>query len=444
MNVRSLVLLAATAVAGVALWPAFASSHLFSEGDGAAAPTSAWTPAPVTPDYLDRDAVVSFYESAARRSPHDQIIARMLAAQYYQRYRERADVGDLLRARAETRLSLIEQPNLNFGADIQMSSVLTAFHDMRGALGYAQEASRIVPSSFAAKATVANVDMELGDYAGAQYVLRDRPPSDDPVWDATLARYDELTGHLASSRTLIDEVQRQSDEVVSMPAEARAWAHWRQGELAFESGDLRTAETRYREADAIFPHYWHAENGLAKVFWAQKRWKAARDEAKAATELYPLPETLGYEYDAEMSLGDRVDAAQTSDLISAIERIGNAQGLNDRLIAMFYADHGMNSDDAVSIARRDLARRDDIYAEDTLGWTLAAAGRWSEARVHSERAVRLGTEDARLQYHAGVIAMHCGYRDEARRRLEMALAENPSFNPIQAAQARGLLAALRR
>ena len=110
---------------------------------------------------------------------------------------------------------------------------------------------------------------------------------------------------------------------------------------------------------------------------------------------------------------------------------GHSHLSDDRLIAMFYADHALRADDAVTIARRDLARRDDIYAEDTLAWTLAADGRWQEARVHSERAVRLGTEDAKLQYHAGIIALHCGDRDDARRRLQLALSLNPHFNPFQ-------------
>jgi tetratricopeptide (TPR) repeat protein len=444
MNVRSWVLIAAAAVAALAAWPAFVSGHWSdpTTAASAGAPDPSWTPAPVTPDYLTRDAVVSFYEADARRDPDDQLIAQMLAGQYMQRYRERADVGDLLRARREAERSLAIQPRFNYQADLEMSSILLAFHDMRGALGYAREAERIVPSSDDARSTVANLDMETGDYAGALALLRHPPASDNPVWDISLARYDELTGRLAAARTLISGVARASDEVVSMPAESRAWAHWREGELAFEAGDLPAAESHYDESLAIFPHYWHGENGLAKVYWAQRRWPQAAAAAQLAVQIYPLPETLGYEYDAQRGMGDAAGAAQTFDLIRAIERIGNAQGMNDRLIAMFYADHGAAPDDAIAIARRDLLRRDDVYAEDTIAWALASAGRWSEARMHAERAVRLGTEDARLQYHAGVIALHCGYRDEARRRLQLALAFNPAFNPEQAPEAKTMLAAL--
>jgi Tfp pilus assembly protein PilF len=57
-------------------------------------------------------------------------------------------------------------------------------------------------------------------------------------------------------------------------------------------------------------------------------------------------------------------------------------------------------------------------------------------------AARLGTQDARLQYHAGIIALRCGYRDEAKMRLQSALRFNPHFHPAQAERARRELARL--
>jgi tetratricopeptide (TPR) repeat protein len=436
MNARSVGLIAATAAAAAIAWPAFVQSRSVPPPAQA---TPAWTAAPVIPDYANRDALVAAYETDVRRNPGDQIVAQMLASQYLQRYRERADVGDLTRAEHQAQRSLVLQPRYNVNADMEMASALTSFHQMHEALSYAQEAVRITPSNDAARATIANLDMEIGDYAGAKRELSVRPALENSAWDVSLARYDELTGHLSSARTLIDGVQRTTDEVVDNPAEARAWTHWRQGELAFSAGDTATAIVRYKEALSIFPGYWRAENGLAKAYWGEKDWADALGAATKGADAYPLPETLGYEYDAQLALGRRSEAAQTLDLIYAIERLGNAQGMNDRLIAMFYADHGLRKTDAIEIARRDLARRDDIYAEDALAWALAADGRWSEARPHAERAVRLGTQDARLQYHAGVIALHIGASDEARRRIAMAMAINPRFNPSQADDASRLL-----
>jgi Flp pilus assembly protein TadD len=69
-------------------------------------------------------------------------------------------------------------------------------------------------------------------------------------------------------------------------------------------------------------------------------------------------------------------------------------------------------------------------------------GRWSEARAAIRKALVFDTEDARLQYHAGVIALHFGDRAQARRRFEHALALNSHFHPVYADEARSELARL--
>ena len=86
--------------------------------------------------------------------------------------------------------------------------------------------------------------------------------------------------------------------------------------------------------------------------------------------------------------------------------------------------------------------RDDIFTEDTLAWAAAMDGKWNEARVAIAKAGRLGTENSLLQYHAGVIALHFGKRQEAKLHFERALALNPEFHPFYADAARSQLAAL--
>ena len=58
------------------------------------------------------------------------------------------------------------------------------------------------------------------------------------------------------------------------------------------------------------------------------------------------------------------------------------------------------------------------------------------------KAIRYDTQDPRLQFHAGMIALHFGDRTEAKRRLQRALALNPSFHQTYADEARATLARL--
>ena len=68
-------------------------------------------------------------------------------------------------------------------------------------------------------------------------------------------------------------------------------------------------------------------------------------------------------------------------------------------------------------------------------------GRWAEARARIGAALRYGTENSLIEYHAGVIAAHVGDRSEAKRHFQRALALNPGFHPAFADDARARLAA---
>jgi len=55
-----------------------------------------------------------------------------------------------------------------------------------------------------------------------------------------------------------------------------------------------------------------------------------------------------------------------------------------------------------------------------LAWSLAAAGNAAEALSEMQRALAEGTQDARLLFHAGVIASQAGHSADAERWLRKA------------------------
>ena len=174
-----------------------------------------------------------------------------------------------------------------------------------------------------------------------------------------------------------------------------------------------------------------------------KDWHCALQAATSGANILPEPETLGYQADAQKALGDAAGAAQTQALIFAVERIGNAYHINDRLLSVYYSEHGVRLDDSLRIAQREVARRgNEIYAQDTLAWAAAMDGRWTQARAASRLATRYHTQDSRILFHAGMIELHFGNRAAARRYLQQALALNPQWDPIYADTARTTLETL--
>ena len=398
------------------------------------------TPAGVFPDYEQRNLIIHNYESQVQRSPDSWLRLRLLAAQYLRRFREQADVEDLLRAEQAARQSRSIQPSGE--SDLLLASTLLSQHRFQEALQVVTDTPRSATDTVALRASI---QMELGDYATAHQLIQSLPTdADSPGHSAIAARYLELTSHLGEARQLLNATLEQLDSFYTNPAETRAWFHVRAGDLAFLSGDLAASERRYQEAIALFPDDIAARTGLSRLYAVQHRWQKTLEVANQGIERVPLVETLGYKADAQRALGDPQGAKDTEALIEVVARLSKVQGIYDRALAVYYTEHGIHLPEALEIAQREVAVRDDIYAEDTLAWAAAANGEWQTAQRAAQQATRYGTEDALLHFHRGMIALHGGDRASAQERLSLALRLNPKFHPQYATEARQTLAQLTR
>ncbi len=427
------------AFVAVALWPRF-----IARSANVAAAGALPTPAPVVADYQNRDKIVAFWEKAENEHhPGDMISPDHLAEQYLQRYRERMDIEDVLRAERAAKQSLVAQPRGNMPGELELASVDLTLHRFHDAIAITKHVESYDPGDFAMYVREASLDMEIGDYAGAGRRLASVPEKNrDDGWRVVDARYLELTGHLAEARSLLATASAYQNAEFDAPAQQRAWYFFRQGEMAFEAGDNDAALADERAAATIFPNYADALRTLARIECARRDWQQCLTDAVASSNIVPYPETLGYKADAQRALGDEGGAAQTADLIHTVGMLGDRQHITDRLLAIYYADHRLYTDAAYAIAQNELRSRDDIFTEDTLAWAAAMDGRWAEARAHSTAALRYGTQNSLLDYHAGVVAEHFGDRAAAKAHFERALALNPSFHPVFAADARAKLASL--
>jgi tetratricopeptide (TPR) repeat protein len=400
LGVPAFAVIAVSALVVLAAWPAYLAARAAAPAE----PFAALTPAPVKPDWHVRDAEIAFLESRAGKTRGDMLTPRMLSAEYLQRYRERGDLGDVLRAERAARRSLAAMPRGNVAGDAALASALLALHRFHEAKATIADARRWRRDDPGLAAEEAALDLELGDVEGARRIAAAH--RNDPAFDVVVARLDEETGHLAEARSLVARATQRADAIYDTPAERRAWLHARAAELALVGGDNDAARTTAREALAIFPNHLRALTVLARTELAARRYAEAEEAAQRAVAVQPNPEVLGILADAQSARGETAAAAATRDELLAVARLGNALRVNDRLIAVWEADHGVQLDAAYAIARRELAVRDDIYAEDTLAWAAARSGRWDVARAAITTALRYGSEDPAIRRHAAVIAAH--------------------------------------
>jgi tetratricopeptide (TPR) repeat protein len=148
----------------------------------------------------------------------------------------------------------------------------------------------------------------------------------------------------------------------------------------------------------------------------QNKFEAAIKDLRTAAKFNPVPE---YQW----ALADALRAGPHSESeASAIEAELQQHGATSdpRTFSVFLATRHESADTALRLAKAEFDSRSDVFTHDAFAWSLAAAGKLSEARSEMERALAEGTEDGRLFFHAAVIVSQTGDEAATRRWLDKA------------------------
>jgi tetratricopeptide (TPR) repeat protein len=379
------------------------------------------------------DDVIRFHQSRVAADPDDPLGYNRLAAALVQKARESGDVTYYGLAEQSVRrsLELVPRGVSAASASTTLTVIHLARHDFGAALRSAQRAIDLGTPDPAPHALAGDAFVELGDYAEARRaysrldgIIGARYPH------ASLAYLRFLHGDIDGA---IDLMRRAVATLKGAGDEPRAWTEVQLGDLLFHRGRLAEADAAYRSALSTYAGYHRALAGLGRVRAAQGRDARAVDLYQRALAVIPLPEYAVALGDLYTRLGRAEDARKQYALV---EYIGRLNALNrvihNRELALFYADHGMKTAEAVDLARRELEVRHDVYTYDVLAWALYKSGRLSEARDAAREAMRLGTKDARVLFHAGMIHQALGDATQARRYLAQALALNRHFHVLHA------------
>jgi tetratricopeptide (TPR) repeat protein len=407
----------------------------------AASTANTWVPmGRLAPGGSLPDHQIRYYQARLAENSRDSTSWDMLAIGYMRKLRESGDPAYVGRAEQALHRALSLDPH-----DPNAPKLLAWGALVKHEFALARQATtaliRVMPRDDSLYGILADAEIELGRYSEAQQALQqmiDLKPG--PAAYVRVAYLRQLHGDIPGA---IDAMQMATEDLTPRDRENLAWTRVQLGHLFFGRGDLPGASAQYAQALRVLPDYLYAQAGLGDIRAAQGRFGEAIHFYEQALAVIPLPTIAATLGDVYARIGQQAEAERQYDLVEYIGRLTQINRVVfNRDLAYFYADHNRRLDQAVALAEHEATLRHDIYTDDTLAWAYFKVGRYAEASRLADRSLSLGTRDALLLYHAGMIARALGDQVRAAHYLAQALRTNRYFHVLHAREARRTLASL--
>jgi tetratricopeptide (TPR) repeat protein len=339
-----------------------------------------------------------------------------LALALSRRARETSNVTFYAQGEEALQKSFAISPDNFDGQRIQVW-LLLGKHEFASALEAAKKLNQKMPDDVMLYGFLTDANVELGNYkdaeAAAQWMLDLKAGNVPGLARAAYLR--ELFGDIDGSLDLMNMAYQSTPP---SEVEDRAWIVTQMAHLNLTIGKIDEAEQLSQQALAMFPGYHYALGNLAKVRIQQKRYDEAvtllrqRYQAAAHAEnLFDLAQALhlaGHTGEAQKEFAEFEQ--------KSLLETNRADNSNHELVS-YYADYAKQPAKALEVARREYARRHDVFTLDCYAWALHVNGQNDEAIKQIGTALAVGIRDAKLFRHAGEIELAAGDHAAAERYL---------------------------
>ncbi len=307
-----------------------------------------------------------------------------------------------------------------------LALVNLGLHRFQDAESLAQRSHDVRPDDSTALAALFDSKIELGKYEEATGVI-DQLLSIRPDV-ASLARLSYLRELEGDSNGALSAMLQAKTSAGGLPLElARIDALL--GDLHFARGDVDLASQAYDLALSNDPIHTRAVVGQARILALNGQIDDAIIKLEEQVRRTSDPTT--YIMLAELyPLVDRLDDARFSAAIIANlaeDEINTGLGL-DAAEAILESSWG-NAENGLRLAEILYSERgDNVAVAQSVAWALHRLDRSTEAVPYIEQALRLGSLDPQLRFHAAEIFFAAGDRTRAAEQLAVLEQTNPAFS----------------
>lgn len=374
------------------------------------------------------DRYISILKEQLTEAPENTNILNKLGAAYIQKARETNDPEYYASAENVLNRSLDLQQE-NFLAYAELGSVKLSRHHFREALELSEKSLTQNPYSAYSYGVLVDAQVELGMYDEAiislQKMVDLRP---DLSSYSRISYVRELFGDTEGSI----EAMRSAVNAGSPVAENTVWCKYQLANLMYNAGNTDTASELFQEIIFAYPEYSYAYAGMAKIKMHYNKYSEAIELYNKAVQKNSVPEFLISLGDAYTLNGEIENAEEAYNKVKFLITFYKQNGVETDLeLALFNADHGIRVEESFEISEISLQEGSRcIKTFHAAAWTAFKSGNINAAENYISQALRLGTKDPLLYYHAGKIFEKTGKHSEANEYLKFALNINPFYESL--------------
>jgi tetratricopeptide (TPR) repeat protein len=262
---------------------------------------------------------------------------------------------------------------------------------------------------------------KLDDAVVAYQAMMDQKPSPQAYSRAAHVRW--LKGDVPSAIQVMSWAATASN---ARDPEAAAWVRVHLARYLCQMGETKSAEELIVEALASQPDYPPALLERGRMLLSSGQTPEAIAALQQASTSNPLPE---YQWALADALRSAERFSEAENVETDLKRLGAAN--DPRTLSLYLATRQEDVSTALRLAKAELEVRADVFTLDALAWAWLANGELQQAWSFAQRAVALGTKDARLLLHAGVIGSAAGQTDKAASYLREAAALQQMLLPSE-------------
>ncbi|MBL0740751.1 tetratricopeptide repeat protein [Chryseolinea lacunae] len=372
---------------------------------------------------------ITFWKNKQQRTPDSETCRLRLAGLLSSRFMLTGDIEDVFVSDSLYQSVLASSGNENASVHRALAANAITQHQFGEAYQQIQKALAIGEGKAASLFMLVDVNLELGDYDGAQRALNKIATRNLFPYIVRKAKIKDHEGDLDSAIVLMETALVKAKDNASLLL-------WTQSNLADMYGHAGRVEEAYRLNLAILetnPDYDYALKGIAWIaFSHDHRYAEARSIALYINSKRATPDMhllLAKIADAENNMEEKMKELRVFYSLATSPRYGD---MYNKYLALVEVEEFSNPAKTIALAQREIHNRPTPQSYDLLAWGYYHDGKFAEALQVAEDFLVDKTFEPDVLYHLGMIYEANGQHGKGSDYLNRAKESSFELGPVVA------------